>query len=182
MTGTLSQEIPTASSLMDISQDITFDGYIQYHQQIILDHPAELESSESSRMISPYPPVVNELHSEYSESPTEIDSIPSESAPMPESIHTSPQIREAIYALCVYANWTYPKLHEVFGVSLELLYCIHRSTHQKGTLSSRGDRGRLQIANSGITQHLIETATASSYQRRLPYTRIAELVCSRALY
>ena len=86
-------------------------------------------------------------------------------------------MQAAICALRLYADWTYPQLHEVFGISIGSLHrIIQTAGNQRNTASENNRLGRPPVVNAGITQRLIETATASSYHRRLPYTRIAALV------
>jgi len=53
---------------------------------------------------------------------------------------------------------------------------IHQAGSQRNTTSQKNSLGPPPVVNAGITQCLIETATASSHHRWLPYTRIAELV------
>jgi len=102
-----------------------------------------------------------------------------------------PYTNETIRALRVYAEWSYPRLHEVFGISLGSL---HRITHPSIS-SSEGEqnstdeasievtsyrvvyhgRGRHSVVTNELRTRLIATATANAHNRRLPYTQVAEV-------
>ena len=74
------------------------------------------------------------------------------------------------------ANWSYNKLHGEFNIPLSTL---HRIIHGVKTLpgeSTYHSCGRYRNINVEVKQRLIETATANSHNRRLPLTRVAELV------
>ena len=93
-------------------------------------------------------------------------------------IHTSDRdIRKIICTLRLYAQWTYPQLHKTFGIPLGSLHrIVHHSEIAPPLQSSHtSERGRKPVVNSGICKRLIETATASSHNRRLPYTQVSEL-------
>ena len=94
-----------------------------------------------------------------------------------QSICPSTQVQATICALRLYADWTYTQLHKVFRISIgSLHWIIQRAGNQRNTASQKNRLGRPPVVNAGITQRLIETATASSYHMQLPYTRIAEPV------
>lgn len=96
---------------------------------------------------------------------------------IPLQIHTTDQeVKKVIRTLRHYARWTYPQLQEAFGISLGTLHrIIHAGGASAGHLGPLRGRGRRPTVTPDIQLRLIETATASSQNRRLPYTRIAEL-------
>ena len=110
----------------------------------------------------------------------------------PEALEENPPYtNETIRAFRFYTQWSYPQLHEVFGISLGSL---HRITHSPISSSAgeqaslhqvslgqtshqvvHHERGRYSVVTNELCAHLIATATANSHNRRLSYTQVAEL-------
>jgi len=94
------------------------------------------------------------------------------------------QVHNIVRTLWLYAQWTYPQLHEALGISLSTLQRIVNDNHPPTTHTENqhlnvnnelSNTSRHSIVNAETQQRLIATATASAHHRRLPYMQIAKL-------
>ena len=91
----------------------------------------------------------------------------------------SPSTRDTICQLRERGGWTYRQIHEEFNIPLG---SIHHLIHRNGSANSTasGKRGRKPLFTSAIRRCLIDTATASAYNRRLPLAEVAKLANIKA--
>jgi len=88
----------------------------------------------------------------------------------------TPIERDTIRRLYEQGGWTYRQLHEEFNVPMgSLHHLVHSAPITSGGNSPYRSRGRKPIFTPEIKQHLIETATANAYNRRLPLSEVAKL-------
>jgi len=91
----------------------------------------------------------------------------------------STRTRTTVYALRHYAAWSYSQLQQEFNIPLSTLHRIiygAGDADKKKRKNHHPSRGRRRVIDSAVKQQLINAATASTQNRRLPLSLIAEQV------
>jgi len=85
------------------------------------------------------------------------------------------QVHNIVHTLRLYAQWTYPQLHEALGISLSTLHRIVNDNHPRtshtedqhlNVNNELSNTSRRSIVNAETQQRLIATGTASAHHRR----------------
>jgi len=90
-------------------------------------------------------------------------------APFPTIITT--WLRSKIQGLHDHAEWTFRRIAKELGVAVCTVYSICRAA----ATPRKPKPGRPKVLTTPIRQKLVDFATASQMNRRLPFTQVAEL-------
>jgi len=91
------------------------------------------------------------------------------------TITLSLETRIVVHTIRYYANWLYPQLQQKFNIPPSTLHdIIHGAS--KSEKAAYLPCSRHRTINAGVKQQLVEAATASTHNRQLPLSNIANLI------